>query len=128
MTRRTERVNDLLREEISELIRRELKDPRVSHLTTVTEVVTSSDLRHAKVFISIMGTEGEKQSTLNGLVAATGFFRRNLAARLTIRRVPQLEFRRDDSIERGSHLLDLIKRASTESEEASDQSKHGGLS
>lgn len=117
MTRRTERVNDLLREEISELIRHEMKDPRINSLITVTEVDTTPDLRYAKVFVSIMGTEEEKRNTLSRLAAATGFFRRSLAARLNIRRIPDLDFRRDDSIERGSRLLELIKQVERESGE-----------
>jgi len=123
MTRRTERVNDLIRQEISELIRREAKDPRLSSLVTVTEVVTTPDLRQAKVFISVMGSEAEKEDALKGVVAAAGFFRRNLAARLAMRRVPELEFRRDDSIERGSHLLDLIRQVSQEPTAESDRSE-----
>ncbi|HEX78075.1 MAG TPA: 30S ribosome-binding factor RbfA [Dehalococcoidia bacterium] len=124
MTRRTERINDLIRQEISELIR-QAKDRRLSSLVTVTEVVTSPDLRHAKVFVSVMGSEAEKRDTLKGLVAAAGFFRKNLAMRLAMRRIPQLEFRHDDSIERGSHLLDLIRQVSREPRAESDPGEPG---
>lgn len=106
--RRIERVNELIREEISELIRREVKDPRLNSFISVTEVVTSSDLRHARVFVSIMGTEEEKKQVEKGLAAAAGFLRRELGERLTLRYTPELVFQLDDSIERGSRLLQLI--------------------
>ena len=108
-TRRRERVGELIREEISELIRREVKDPRLSGLISVTEVVTSPDLRHAKVFFSIMGTEEEKRQVEKGLAAASGFLRKGLGERLSLRYTPELSFHRDESIERGSRLLELIK-------------------
>lgn len=108
-TRRRERVGELIREEISDLIRREVKDPRLSGLISVTEVVTSPDLRHAKVFFSIMGTEEEKRQVEKGLAAASGFLRKGLGERLSLRYTPELSFHRDESIERGSRLLELIK-------------------
>lgn len=116
MTRRIERLNDLIREEISELLRRQVKDPRLGGFVTVTEVRTSADLREAKVFISVMGDEQEKKQALEGLTSASGFFRRALAARLSLRHIPQLSFCQDDSIERGAHLLELIDRVSTASQ------------
>ncbi len=108
-TRRQERVGELIREEISELLRREVRDPRLTGFISVTEVVTSPDLRHAKVYVSIMGTEEEKIQVEKGLAAASGFIRKNLGERLSLRYTPELSFHRDDSIERGSHLLQLIK-------------------
>jgi len=108
-TRRRERVGELIREELSDLIRREVKDPRLSGLISVTEVITSPDLRHARVFVSIMGTEEEKQQVEKGLAAAKGFLRKGLGERLTLRYTPDLIFQRDESIERGSRLLQLIE-------------------
>ena len=113
MTRRTQRVNELIRDEISLLLQRQVKDPRLCGLVTVTEVSTSADLRHAKIFISIMGGETERRETLDGLDRASGFFRRELAERLSLRRIPELSFHRDDSIEHGAHLLKLIERVSS---------------
>lgn len=109
MTRRVQRVNELIREEISELLRREVNDPRINGLISVTEVVTSPDLRHARVYVSTMGTEEEKVQVEEGLAAASGFIRRLLGDRISLRYVPELSFQRDDSIERGSRLLELIK-------------------
>jgi len=111
MTRRTERINDLLREEISDLLRREVKDPRVGGLVTVTEVDVSPDLRQAKVYVSVLGTDEEKTSTFRALAAASRFLQRELRKRLTIRRVPELSFVADDSIERGARILELLQRA-----------------
>jgi ribosome-binding factor A len=107
-TRRIARVNDVIRREISELLMREIRDPRLSGLLSVTEVDTSPDLRYAKVFVSVMGSEEEKRQVEEGLAAASGFLRRGLGERLTIRYTPELVFLRDESIERGSRLLELI--------------------
>ena len=108
MAHRIERVNNLIRREISELLQRQVKDPRLGSFVAVTEVSTSPDLRYAKVFVSFMGSEGERQETLRGLEAATGFFRNKLSRSLRLRRIPELSFHWDDSIERGAHLLHLI--------------------
>ncbi len=107
-TRRIARVNDLIRKEISDLLMREIRDPRLGGLLSVTEVDTSPDLRHAKVFVSVMGSEEEKRQVEEGLAAAAGFLRRGLGERLSLRHIPQLDFQRDESIERGNHLLGLI--------------------
>jgi len=115
MAHRIERVNSLIRQEISELLRRQVKDPRLGNLIAITDVSTSSDLRHARVFVSRIGNEEEKQETLSVLAAASGFFRNELAKRLRLRRIPELSFQRDDSIERGEHLLQLIDEVSTDS-------------
>jgi ribosome-binding factor A len=108
MTRRTERVNDAIRVELSDIIRHRMKDPRIGALTSVTEVITSADLKHARVFISGMGSEDEKSATLKSLKSATGYLRTELSKRLTMRSTPELIFERDDSIERGAHLLEMI--------------------
>ena len=110
MTRRTQRLNELIREEISDILRRQVKDPRLGCFLSVTHVDTSSDLSSAKVFVSIMGSEEEKVSTLEGLTAAAPFLRRELNSRVTLRRIPELSFRRDDSLEQGSRVLDLLKQ------------------
>ena len=114
MAHRIERVNSLIRQEICELLRRQVKDPRLGNFIAITGVSTSPDLRHAKVFVSRIGNEEEKQETLSVLAAASGFFRNELAKRLRLRRIPELSFQRDDSIERGEYLLKLIDEVSTE--------------
>ena len=110
MAYRIERVNNLIRQEISELLQREVKDPRLGSFVAVTAVVTSTDLKHAKVFVSRMCSQEEKQETLSALATASGFLRSRLIKRLKLRRIPELGFCWDDSIERGSHLLELIDK------------------
>jgi ribosome-binding factor A len=107
---RIERVNSLIRQEISDLLQRQVKDPRLGDFIAVTEVVTSPDLKFAKVFVSRIGNEEEKQEVLSVLTSASGFFRRELAKRLKLRYTPELSFQWDDSIERGDHLLQLIDK------------------
>ena len=114
MSHRIERVNNLIRQEISELLQREVRDPRLSHFVAVTEVSTSADLRHAKVFVSCISSKEEKEETLNALTAASGFFRRELTKQLRLRRIPELSFHWDDSIERGDHLLRLIDQVNSQ--------------
>ncbi|MCA9830555.1 MAG: 30S ribosome-binding factor RbfA [Dehalococcoidia bacterium] len=109
MTRRTERVNELLREELSALIARELKDPRLgSGLVTVTEVQVAPDLRAATVFVSHLGPESERKEVLRGLQSAAPFLHNELVRRLDLRRVPDFRFQFDPSIERGARLAELI--------------------
>ena len=114
MAHRIERVNSLIRQEISQLLQRQVKDPRLGNFIAVTEVSTSADLKYAKVFVSRMGSEEEKQETLSALASASGFFRRELARRLKLRYIPVLSFQWDDSIERGDHLLQLIEEVTPE--------------
>lgn len=102
----------MLRAELSTLISRELKDPRVGGLVSVTDVETTSDLRHARVFISVFGTADEQAATLTALRAASGFLRREIAHRIVLRHTPDLEFRLDSSIERGTHMMQLIREVS----------------
>lgn len=108
MTRRTERLNAQLREEISELLAREVKDPRLGGLVSVTRVEISPDLRHARVFVSVLADEAGKGESFEALDSAAPFLRRELKHRLTLRYVPELAFRRDDSIEKGAELEELI--------------------
>ncbi len=115
MAHRIERVNSLIRQEISELLQRQVKDPRLGNFIAVTEVSTSPDLKHAKIFVSRLDSEGKKQETLNALASASGFFRSELFKRLRLRHTPELSFQWDDSIERGDHLLQLIDEVTTDS-------------
>jgi len=114
MNRRTERVNDLLRQELDSLLRHQAKDPRLDSLWSITDVEVSRDLRHAKVFVSVLGTDEEAESTLTGMNAARNYLRRELSRRLnTMHHVPEIAFKRDTSIERGVRMgamLDEIAR------------------
>jgi ribosome-binding factor A len=108
MSRRTERLNKVIKQEISKLLEREVNDPRLSNLISVTQVSLSNDLKYAKIFVSLLGNESNKTEMLAGFNAASGFLRKELASRLRLRYAPQLSFYYDDSIERGARLLKLI--------------------
>jgi ribosome-binding factor A len=123
MSRRQERVNELLREQISEVVSQDLKDPRMgSGLVTITEVDVSPDLRNATVFVSHLGDESERPGLLRALQSASHFIQNELLRRLDMRRVPELRFRFDPSLERGARLADLI---STVSEPDADGAAQG---
>ena len=121
MSRCTERLNHLIRHDITELLQRETKDPRLGVLVTVTRVSVSPDLRHARVFISVMGTDEEKTEAMAGLQAATGFLRRELSHRLRLRHSPELSFCYDDTMEKAGHVLQLIQEVSTEGKQESGE-------
>ena len=108
MAHRIERVNNLIRRELSELIQRELRDPRLDSFVAVTEVKTSADLRHAKIYVSCISGKQEEKKTLEVLDSASGFLRTELAKKLRLRRTPELSFQWDDSIEHGDMILRLI--------------------
>ena len=114
MSHRIERVNSLIRQELSELLQQQVKDPRLVNFIAVTEVITSPDFKFAKVFVSQLSDDDEKRKVLKGLESASGFFRRELARRLKLRYTPELSFHWDDSIERGDRLLRLIDGISRE--------------
>jgi len=116
MSHRIQRLNSLIRQEISELLLH-VKDPRLGNFIAITEVDTTPDLKHAKVFISFLGDEEKRQTTLDALTKASGFFRRELGGSIKIRRIPELSFHWDDSIERGDRLARLLDRVSSEHEE-----------
>jgi ribosome-binding factor A len=108
MSHRMERVNTLLKREISGLIQNELRDPRLDEFIAVTEVDTSQDLQYAKVFVSSLSGQQEEAKILGILNGASGFLRTALAHTVTLRRVPELHFLWDNSIEHGDHILRLI--------------------
>jgi ribosome-binding factor A len=105
--KRIDRVNQLLKEEISGLLQRELKDPRIG-FATITEVDVSKDLHHAKVFVSILGSEEEWRSTFEALERASGFIRNWLRQNLRLRYIPDLAFRPDRSMAHAAHIQQLL--------------------
>lgn len=114
--RRNVRVADLLREELSLLVQRQVKDPRVGGLVSITLVEPSGDLRHARVFVSVLASPEERKTALAGLQAASGFLQHELRQRLDLKRIPSLSFHADESLERGAHLLDVMRRLEDERE------------
>lgn len=108
MNRRLLRINDLLRQEISSMISRDVKDPRLGSLVTIMAVETTPDLRFARVFVSVLGDQQQKNEVFLGLRSATRFFRRELGDRLDLKRIPELTWVHDDSIERGVRILSML--------------------
>ncbi|MBH3429909.1 30S ribosome-binding factor RbfA [Pseudomonas alkylphenolica] len=112
---RTQRIGDQMQRELAQLIRREVKDPRVG-LVTITAVDVSRDVGHAKVYITVMGQDSAEdiKQSLKVLNAAAGFLRMQLGKEMKLRSVPQLHFHYDESVTRGAHLSALIERAVAE--------------
>jgi ribosome-binding factor A len=116
MSHRIERVNTLIRRELSDIIQHHLRDPRLGEFVTVTEVVTSADLKYAKIFVSSIGGQQEETKVLGVLNAAAGFLRSELAKNIRLRHTPELSFHWDNSIEHGDRILRLIDQVSSEQE------------
>ena len=110
MSNRPERVAQLMRREIAEVLMRRMRDPRVTGMVSVTDVEVSHDLSAARVFVSIMPDGPERQRSLDALQSAAGYIRHELAPRLGLREVPELRFVLDTSIERGARVDDLLRR------------------
>jgi ribosome-binding factor A len=107
VTARTDRIDHLIRQEIGVILARDLQDPRIG-FATVTAVETAPDLSHARVWVSVIGQPAERDAALEGLRRAMPFVRRELAHRLSLRRVPELHVRLDDTAERGTRVLRLL--------------------
>jgi ribosome-binding factor A len=117
--RRVERVASLIKREVSQMLLHGIKDDRVgSGMVSITDVDVSRDLQHAKVFVSIYGTEDAKAETMAGLESASGYVRSHLGQHLRLRRTPEVIFVEDRSLERGDRMLDLLNRLSQEREAA----------
>jgi len=111
---RIERISEEIKREISDIIQNELKDPRLSKLISITEVNVTKDLRYAKVYVSVMGSEEEKANSLEGLKSAAGFIRREIGRRVQLRYTPEIHFELDNSIERGAYITKLINETSAQ--------------
>ena len=110
MSRRIDRVNELLRLEISQLLARQVKDPRLSGVITITEVRAAPDLRTALVLVSVMGDDESKKNALAGIQSAAKFMRRELRERVSLRYVPFLSFALDDSLENSDRLMGMLNQ------------------
>ena len=104
---RMRRVDEAMREVLSGAITSELKDPRVGFVT-VTAVETSSDLRHARVFVSVLGSDAERRRSLDGLRSSHGYLQRRVAGELRLKHTPELAFEYDDSVDRGMRVSELL--------------------
>lgn len=115
MSRRTDRVEEICKEELSELLQRNVKDPRVGFVT-ITSVKISPDLKHAKVFVSVLGSEDEAEQSIEGLNSAKGFLKSLLGKHLKLRSMPDIEFIRERISEEALHLDEIMKMNETEIE------------
>lgn len=110
-SRRVSRVSSLIKREVSQMLLNEIKDDRVgAGMVSITEVEVSGDLQHAKIFVSIYGTEAAKAETMEGLASSAGFVRRELGQRIRLRRTPEIVFLEDHSLERGDKMLNLLNQ------------------
>ena len=114
------RINEEVQRELSELIR-SLKDPRVQTMLSITRVDTTSDLRYAKVYVSVLEEAREKEA-MKGLKSAGGWLRRELGQRLQLRYTPELVFELDDSLKYGAHMFDLLSKLEAEPKEKAGES------
>ena len=114
MSRRTEAVNELLRHELSQLIQEDVRDPRMAGLVSITQVDVSPDLRHAHAYVSVLGTEEERTSTIEALRHARPFLRRELGRRVHLRNIPDLQFVSDTTMERAQEMTDLMRKNAAE--------------
>jgi ribosome-binding factor A len=110
---RMRRVDEAMREVLSDALARDLKDPRVGFVT-VTAVETSPDLRHARVYVSVLGTDEERAASIAGLESAHGFLQRRVASELRLKHTPQLSFAEDDTARRAQRMEQLIREAVAE--------------
>jgi ribosome-binding factor A len=119
--RRVSRVSELIKREISQMLLQGIKDERVGGgMVSVTDVAVSGDLQHAKIFVSIYGTDEVREQTMAGLQSATSYIRGQLGHRLSLRRTPEVLFVEDRSLERGTRVLSLLNQLNQEREKSVD--------
>ena len=114
--RRADRVAAAIREEIATFLAESVKDPRIVGFVTVTGVDLTSDLRHAKVFVSVMGSESEKEATFQGLASTASHLRSRVGRALRLRVAPEIQFREDDSVQRAARVESLLAGIKSEPE------------
>lgn len=119
--RRGVRVADLIRDEVSEIIQREMDDPRLGFVS-ITRVEMSPDLRYARIFVSVYGPDDERKQTLVALNNASGFIRRTLAPRLRMRTIPEIGFRLDESMEHAENIARILRQLEPELSATSGES------
>lgn len=118
---RLEKVREFIKQEVSKIILQELKDPRIGFVT-VTDVEASSDLRYAKIFVSLLGTEAEQEATWAGLQRALGHIQSEIGRRIRLRFTPELSLHRDESLQYSAKINDLIRQVKRKEENNGHQS------
>jgi ribosome-binding factor A len=116
MSLRANRVGEQMKKELGDIIGRKIKDPRIGFVT-VTDVSVSGDLQIAKVFISVLGDEEQRQNTLKGLAKAKGFIRSEIGQRIRLRKTPEIQFEFDESIDYGNRIETLLHELNVENKE-----------
>jgi ribosome-binding factor A len=106
---RANRIAEEIRRELSDILRNQVKDPRVTDMVSISKVEVSKDLRHAKIYISVLGDKDDKQKAMDGVERASGFIRKELGQRLGLRYVPEIRFTLDESIEYSIHIVKKIQ-------------------
>jgi len=123
---RTDRISEEMKKEVSAIIQYELKDPRLPQMISVTGVDVTRDLRYARIYISVLGSENEKRDAIAGLRSAAGFIRREIGRRIQLRYTPEILFELDNSIERGVYINKLINETIHESRGTGNAEKDSG--
>ncbi|WP_064093670.1 30S ribosome-binding factor RbfA [Rossellomorea aquimaris] len=118
MSHRANRVGEQMKKELSDIIGRKIKDPRIGFVT-VTDVEVSGDLQQAKVYITVLGGEDQRENTLKGLAKAKGFIRSELGQRVRLRKTPEIIFEFDESIDYGNHIETLLRKVQDDPQEES---------
>lgn len=116
MTRRTQQVGEMLRAELDDIIRKEVKDPRIGFFS-LTRVEVPTDLRSARVYVSVLGSDEERQNTVDALRQAARFIRFHLKPRLRMRQIPELDFRDDRSMEYAQEISEVLAEVRSRDEE-----------
>lgn len=117
---RTDRISSEMQKTVSGIIRDDLKDPRIPLMLSVVGATVTKDLKYAKIYVSILGDDEVKKEAMKALKSSNGYIRRQVAAKMNLRIVPELNFILDESIERGAHISSLIDAAIKEDEEKSN--------
>ncbi|MBP2031670.1 ribosome-binding factor A [Clostridium algifaecis] len=107
---RSSRINEEMRKEISNIIRNDVKDPRITAMVSVTKVDVTKDLSYAKVFVSLYGDNKSKEETLEALKSSAGFIRREVGHKIRLRNTPEILIELDDTIEHGMHIDELLRK------------------
>ena len=115
--KRINRISEEVRKTVSELLTREIKDPRIDPMTSVTKVEVTRDLRYANIYVSVLGDKDVKEDTLKGLESAKGFIRKEIGNKIDLRYVPEPIFHLDETIEQGLYMSKLIEKVNKEDEE-----------
>jgi ribosome-binding factor A len=107
---RPEKVAHLMRREVADILETKLRDPRLGRTVTVTDVEVTHDLSYARIYVTVLGDEAVRKSSLEALASAAGFVRREIGQRLKLREVPEIRFTYDDSLNQGARVEDLLRK------------------